>query len=108
MKNKGLHQHRLKNNPLEKSFAEEWEKINTGGLATLEDLLGIYRGEASGRDREIAATIIQWLGSPLGQFFIKDVMGEQQAQAISDQQQSFMAAQQQSGFSYQRCPYCGR
>ena len=77
MKNKGLSQHRFKRNPLEKRFAEEWEKINTAPFETLGYLKtsnGKYLAP-SDREREKAATIIQWLGSPVGQNFIKDVMG---------------------------------
>lgn len=29
--------------------------------------------EVSNRDREVAATVIQWLGSPIGQTFIKEL-----------------------------------
>lgn len=81
MKNKGLSQHRFKKNPLEKKFAEAWEKINTikrNGDNTLDYLLAENvnrpQGEITERDRVVAATIIQWLGSPVGQYFLKDVM----------------------------------
>lgn len=81
MKNKGLSQHRFNQNPLEKKFAEAWEKINTvnrNGNNTLDYLLAENvnkpNGEVTERDRVVAATIIQWLGSPVGQYFLKDVM----------------------------------
>lgn len=86
MKNKGLSQHRFKDNPLEKKFAEKWEEINTcrfsgklDGLGTLDYLLAEDnnrpRGEVTDRDRLVAATIVQWLGSPVGKGFLRDVIG---------------------------------
>jgi len=38
MKNKGVSQHRFKRNPLEKSFAEAWEEINSNGCGILENI----------------------------------------------------------------------
>jgi hypothetical protein len=82
MKNKGLHQYRFKDNPLEEVYAEAWEAENKANPGTLEgrgwlDYLlakdnNSPMGEVSKRDREVAATVIQWLGSPIGQNFIKD------------------------------------
>jgi hypothetical protein len=83
MKNKGKHQYRLKQNILEKKFAETWDKQNSGkfndeGRGTLDYLLAedCNRpcGEVTERDREVAATVIQWLGSPVGQGFLEEVM----------------------------------
>lgn len=85
MKNKGLSQHRLSSNPLEKKYAEAWEEINTdridgrlNGRSTLDYLLSgksnIQNGEVTDRDRQVAATVIQWLGSPVGQEFINKVL----------------------------------
>lgn len=75
MKNKGLHQYRFKENPLEKAFAEQWEKENNEGR-TLDCLLA--KDEVTDRDREVAATVIQWLGSPCGQYFVEDVINREQ------------------------------
>jgi len=76
MKNKGLHQYRFRDNPLEKKFAEAWEDSNKHGR-TLEYLLAKDSNrpndEVTDRDREVAATVIQWLGSPVGQGFISDM-----------------------------------
>lgn len=77
--NKGLHQHRFSQNPLEEKFAKAWEKLNPkGSNNNLEYILALNnnrpRGEVSDRDRQVAATIIQWLGSPVGRNFIKDVL----------------------------------
>ena len=78
MKNKGLHQYRFKDNPLEKHFAEAWNTENnrSEGRGVLDYLLAkncnYPAGEASDRDREVAATVIQWLGSPVGQSFLEN------------------------------------
>jgi len=80
MRNKGKWQHRLSSNPLEKLFAESWDEINTAspgrrdGYGTLDYLLAEDPnrpcGEVTDRDRVVAATVVQWLGSPVGQSFL--------------------------------------
>lgn len=73
---KGLSAHRQKDNPLEKRFAEQWEEINERGHV-LEYLLSgpeNKRVDATPEQQELAATIIQWLGSPVGQFFLVEVL----------------------------------
>lgn len=78
MKNKGLHTHRFKDNPEEKRFAEKWDSDNASGH-NLAHLLDQSRGESirppepSDRDRVVAATVIQWLGSPVGQGFLREL-----------------------------------
>jgi len=82
MKNKGLHQHRFNQNPLEKKFAAAWEKentLNSVGNNLLDYLLAKdnrpdQQCEVRPRDRVVAATVIQWLGSPVGQYFLKDLL----------------------------------
>lgn len=84
MRNEGLHQYRFKQNPLEEQFALAWEKRNLNqhgredGRGTLDYLLADDPnepwGEATERDRIVAATVIQWLGSPVGQGFVEDVL----------------------------------
>ena len=71
MRNKGVNTHRFKTNPIEKLFAKKWDEINDGGwrgYGTLEFILAKDTnnpmGETSDRDREVAASVIQWLGSP--------------------------------------------
>jgi len=83
MINKGRSQHRFKNNPIEKIFAEVWDKQNNSirkGRGTLDYLLADKgndpNGEVTKRDREVAATVIQWLGSPVGQWFLSEVEEE--------------------------------
>lgn len=78
MKNKGLHQYRFKDNPMEKRFADTWEESNKSGR-TLEYLLSIDNrpnSDITERDREVAATVIQWLGSPVGMGFLADAMSK--------------------------------
>jgi hypothetical protein len=79
IKHKGLRTNRFHDNPLEKSFAEEWASKNDKSMVhdLLDWLLAIDpnhpKGEVSQRDATVAATIIQWLGYPVGQCFLRDV-----------------------------------
>jgi hypothetical protein len=85
MENKGKHQYRFKDNPLEEKFAKGWEMQNSTDLrsyGTLEYLLADDSNypkcdEVSERDRLVAATVIQWLGSPVGQSFIRGIMEDE-------------------------------
>lgn len=52
-------------NPRELAFALQWQQENDQS-----DLLVSLLGKAGRRDREVAATVIQWLGSNVGQSFI--------------------------------------
>jgi hypothetical protein len=65
--------HRLKQNPLEKRYADMWRQKQDSGL--LEYLMGdgTSKSPVSERDEMVAATVIQWLGSPVGQGFLRDV-----------------------------------
>ena len=80
----GTHPHRYGQNPLEKAFAEAWQKINdtsqpglpTSTLAYLLSNDQHYTPEPTSSDHCVAATVIQWLGSPVGQNFVRDVMKE--------------------------------
>lgn len=77
MKNKGLHSHRLQpgqNNPREVAFAEQWdfEQVNNQILNSLVGL-GPHK-EITDRDKEVAATLMQWLGSNVGMSFIIESM----------------------------------
>jgi hypothetical protein len=71
----GLHTYRFKDNPEEKAFALAWQKEQVRPLATplLVMLLGngCEPAVVSDRDHEVAATVIQWLGSPVGQAFLQ-------------------------------------
>jgi hypothetical protein len=75
-KTKGLHEYRFKDNPEERRFSEAWAEMQRG--CTLAWLLheGEQRGyplDPSARDCVVAATVIQWLGSPVGQGFLADL-----------------------------------
>ena len=80
MKNRGLHQYRFKDNPEERRFAEAWEAENVrpNNITTmLNQMLGDGTMEgthySTPREVEVAATVIQWLGSQCGQFFLKEL-----------------------------------
>lgn len=79
---KGLHTHRLKDNPEEQRFADAWAQHNAMGK-TLAYLLTVgdqhFPVMPSDRDGEVAATVIQWLGSPVGQGFLRDLGYERKA-----------------------------
>ena len=71
-KHRGLSTHRLADNPEERRFADAWQKHNDQGN-TLAHLLDPRKGEPFGYpppveepDRVLAATVVQWLGSPVG------------------------------------------
>jgi hypothetical protein len=81
---KGLHTHRFDRNPMERAFAEAWQDLcenrATGFTASWETGLAqlLRQGEAnfspSPRDYRVAATVIQWLGSPVGQDFMEEAI----------------------------------
>jgi multisubunit Na+/H+ antiporter MnhG subunit len=85
---KGLHAHRYPSNPREHRFAETWQRFNekcscmtTGASETVLASI-LHTGDTvspripSDRDFEVAATVIQWLGSPVGQDFLREAVPE--------------------------------
>lgn len=76
----GAHVYRLKSNPKEQAFADAWQEQNKWKHSMLEQLLSADGGktpaDVSDRDEMIAATVIQWLGSPVGSCFLQDVLTE--------------------------------
>ena len=73
----GNRPHRLKSNPAEAKFAAAWKDTNMK-CDTLEFLMGdgnTRNYDVSDRDRLIAATVIQWLGSPVGGAWLNQVLG---------------------------------
>lgn len=78
IKHQGLHAHRLKTNVGEARFAAAWETVNEREQL-LDYLLhtgsqgGTPPPEAEGRDRVVAATVVQWLGSAVGENFLRDL-----------------------------------
>jgi hypothetical protein len=78
LKVKGVSTHRFRDNPEELRFAQAWDDQNKYGhhLAHLLDTRSVHTGEpppVSERDEVVAATVIQWLGSPVGQAFLRDL-----------------------------------
>lgn len=73
-KNEGRALYRLNDNPMERAYHDAWKRINEYGNV-LSYLLGdgSAAGDPSDRDRLVAATVIQWLGSPVGQSFVEGV-----------------------------------
>jgi len=87
----GMGKHRYASDPLEKRFAEAWQTINSSfspsavnAKSTLDYLMdesnkGIPDPQLSQRDWLVANTAIQWLGSPVGQFFLSEVLSGPEA-----------------------------
>jgi hypothetical protein len=77
MKTTGLHVHRFRDNPEEKRFAEAWDAENDPDRRTslLSHLMGdgSRKGSVTVRDERVAATVIQWLGSPVGQSWLQEL-----------------------------------
>lgn len=77
----GLSAHRYKENPLELAFAEEWSRL--AEIGTMNYVLaknGNNEKEPIPVDEAKAAnTVIQWLGSPVGQAFLLDVLKRKEA-----------------------------
>jgi hypothetical protein len=71
----GLHHYRYRQNPLEKRFALAWQEANEHGN-NLEYSMGDgnRRAEVTKRDELVSSTVIQWLGSPVGQHFLLRVL----------------------------------
>ena len=70
MKHEGLHVHRLLQNPRELVFAEAWRKDQevsqkVSKASVLYTILNAPDATYE-RDAQVAATVIQWLGSPVG------------------------------------------
>ena len=78
MKHFGRHTHRFRDNPEEKRIAEAWDKWNENSqiLAWLLDRRPVQTGrplEPSDIEVTAAATVVQWLGSHVGQCFLRDL-----------------------------------
>lgn len=83
-KHKGLNTARLASNPLETRFAEAWQTMNEvskgpmDGADTVDYILHMgdqrYPKLCSERDRDVANSIVQWLGSPVGESFVRQVL----------------------------------
>lgn len=79
VKRYGLSQHRLASNPMEKAFSDAWHRLEFNGTPYGEKILSnilspdnhpVFVEEDT---KAVAATVIQWLGSPVGQYFLEQV-----------------------------------
>ena len=78
--------HRFEREPLEKKFVKEWRIFNQNGMGGIDykhlsylldkshGQVPSYLSDISDRDIQVAETVIQWLGSTVGQHFIENVM----------------------------------
>ncbi len=73
---RGVSPHRFDSNPLELAYALAWQRKNNGSTSTLAYMLNGQDcpAEPTARENEIAATVVQWLGSPVGSAFVRDVL----------------------------------
>lgn len=71
--------HRYASNPEEKAFALAWQNECDKGAVLSYLLFPEYDGPRASRpvpsdaENKVAATVIQWLGSPVGQTFLRDM-----------------------------------
>ena len=81
----GLNHTRMEREPVEKAFVEVWRKLNIESSGPINDFP--YRllehilspkqpkiENISDRDVVVAETVVQWLGSSVGQSFLKEVI----------------------------------
>ncbi len=79
MKHTGIHIYRTADNPAEMVFSDQWLMQNGRDSNFLEQILRKNPHEFEGiseRDASVAATIIQWLGSPVGECFLNNCVEE--------------------------------
>ena len=77
---KSVNEVRFSREPLEKTLVEVWREYNNrpGGYGRFLQFLmspkqPIHLENISNRDLQVAETVIQWLGSPVGQGFLEEV-----------------------------------
>lgn len=65
----------MEGNELEKNLAEQWRLANENPSNTLSVILGSFKDPAtvSKRDAIVAATVMQWVGTPVGRSFVERV-----------------------------------
>lgn len=75
-RHRGRHEYRFADHPAERIFAGAWQREHERGL--LDYLLAEDNnrpcGEVTDRDAEVAATVAQWLGSPVGLAWVRSVL----------------------------------
>ena len=74
--------YRFKDNPMEKKFASAWKEENTVRPGSRRDPMlamlignGIHPAEITDRDAFIAASVVQWFGSPVGRNWLGEILG---------------------------------
>lgn len=76
IKHEGIHAKRLEHNFAEKIFADRWAQQNKESQL-LRQLLNTSKSTLeliTQRDADVAATIVQWLGSNVGKCFVKECL----------------------------------
>jgi hypothetical protein len=112
-RHRGINTQRLKTNPRERKFAKLWETRNVYGrslLAYLLDERKVHTGHPpspSDRDCVVAATVIQWLGTPVGQGFLAELGYVEQkevtkAQSLSDRLRQQVAVWKERAIEWKR------
>jgi hypothetical protein len=78
-----VNEHRLSTNPREKLFLDKWREMNLiewSRHSILDYILSIYNEgdlvESNPRDDQVAESLMQWLGTPVGWNFIQEVVEE--------------------------------
>lgn len=66
---RGYLYHRVEWDALERAFAQDWESANIV-RPCLQEILDPALGHVTRRDRYVAATVIQWLGTNVGYAFL--------------------------------------
>jgi len=80
---KSVSEHRFENNPKEKEFHDKFKEMFESNGAARKALSGITLGRSNDnqnfptdflneKEEGICLSIIQWLGSPVGQNFLRD------------------------------------
>lgn len=72
----GLNTHRFEQNPEERRFAEAWDRFAENNLKYLLDphVDGqVHVPECTLEEHTVAATVVQWLGSPVGETFLLEL-----------------------------------
>lgn len=86
IKHEGKSAHRISRNPAEAVFAAEWAKENerntlNRGCGTLDWLLHgdgaeCWPEKTTKAEAVVAATVVQWLGSPVGMSWVKRTLAK--------------------------------
>jgi hypothetical protein len=83
---RGLHTLRYRDNPLEQRFATEWanlNKVDDPGRTTLAYMLCVgdqrHPLPPTDRERTVASTVVQWLGSPVGSRWVLGVLANDES-----------------------------